>query len=55
MCIRDRNKRGYQAISALKVYGPGSFEIMSKKETFDKLKDTDVDAVMTIVLSLIHI
>lgn len=46
----DLNKRGYQAISALKVYGPGSFEIMSKKETFDKLKDTDVDAVMTIVL-----
>ena len=46
----DLNKRGYQAISALKVYGPGSFEIMSKKETFDKLKDTDIDAVMTIVL-----
>jgi len=47
----DLNKRGYQAISALKVYGPGSFEIMSKKETFEKLKDTDVDAVMTLVLT----
>lgn len=46
----DLSQKGYQAFSALKVYGPNSFEIMTQKEAFEKLKGSDVDAILTIVL-----
>jgi hypothetical protein len=41
---------GYNAISALKEYGPKAFDKLSEKEVLEKLKDKGIDAVVTIVL-----
>ncbi len=46
----DLNVRGFNTIPSFKTYGPKSFEIMNKKEAFEKLKGSDIDAVMTVVL-----
>ena len=46
----DLAERGYTAISSLKEYGPKSFEHMKEDEVIDKLHNSGVDAVITIVL-----
>ena len=48
--IGDLIERGYPAISSLKEYGPMSFDKINEEATFDKLKNSGVDAVITIVL-----
>jgi hypothetical protein len=46
----DLAEKGYTAISSLKEYGPKSFENMKEEEVVGKLKNSGVDAVLTIVL-----
>lgn len=46
----DLAERGCMAISSLKEYGPKSFENMKEEEVLNKLKNSGIDAVMTIVL-----
>lgn len=46
----DLSERGYMAISSLKEYGPKSFENMKEEEVLNKLKNSGVDAVITVVL-----
>ncbi|HEY8659812.1 MAG TPA: hypothetical protein VIL78_12300 [Hanamia sp.] len=48
--VGDLETRGYQAISSLKEYGPKSFENMKEADALDKLHNSGVDAVITIVL-----
>lgn len=48
--VSDLNDLGYNAISALQEYGPKAFENMNENAAIDKLKNSGVEAVMTIVL-----
>jgi hypothetical protein len=46
----DLRGMGYNAVSALKEYGPKTFDKMDEDAAIAKLKDSGVDAVITIVL-----
>jgi hypothetical protein len=46
----DLTERGYTAISSFREYGPKSFENMKEDEALSKLRNSGVDAVVTIVL-----
>lgn len=46
----DLNALGYHAVSALQEYGPRAFQDMSERTAIDKLKNSGVNAVITIVL-----
>ena len=46
----DLRERGYTVISAMKEYGPKSFEGINEEDALSKLKNSQVDAVITIVL-----
>ena len=48
--VGDLQIIGYNAISALQYYGPKSFEKMEEQAAIEKIKNTGVDAVITIVL-----
>jgi hypothetical protein len=48
--VDDLQIIGYNAISALQYYGPKSFEKMEEQAAIEKIKNTGVDAVITIVL-----
>ncbi len=48
--VGDLNALGYVAVSALNEYGPKAFEDLDENATLEKLKNSGVDAVMTIVL-----
>ncbi|MES1197798.1 MAG: hypothetical protein ABUL41_00800 [Chitinophagaceae bacterium] len=48
--LGDLKEKGYNAICACEEYGPKSFENMSEKEAIDKLSNSGIDAVLTIVL-----
>ena len=48
--VGDLQIIGYSAISALQHYGPKSFEKMEEQAAIEKIKNTGVDAVITIVL-----
>lgn len=48
--IDDLKALGYDAVSAYKEYGPKAFENMDEKAVLEKLKNSNVDAVITIVL-----
>ncbi|MBI1781331.1 MAG: hypothetical protein HYR66_08170 [Sphingobacteriales bacterium] len=48
--IGDLNEKGVSAVSSLKEYGPKSFEGMKEEEVLNKLQNSGVDAVLTIVL-----
>lgn len=48
--IGDLAERGYTAVSSIKEYGPKSFEGMKEEEVLNKLQNTGVDAVLTIVM-----
>jgi hypothetical protein len=48
--IDDLKALGYLAVSAYQEYGPKAFDNMDEAAVIDKLKGSNVDAVMTIVL-----
>lgn len=48
--VDDLKTLGYNAVSSLKEYGPKAFEKMEETAAIDKLKNSGVDAVITIVL-----
>lgn len=48
--VSELRRKGYNAVSALDVYGPGELEKMNEKQMVNKLKGSDVGQVMTIVL-----
>jgi len=48
--IGDLESHGIQAISAYQQYGPKAFENMSEQAALEKIKNTGVDAILTIVL-----
>lgn len=48
--IGDLKELGYNAVSAYEEYGPKAFTDMAENAALDKLKNSNVDAVITIVL-----
>jgi hypothetical protein len=46
----DLRERGYTVISAIKEYGPKYFEGLKEEEALSKLKTSQVDAVLTVVM-----
>jgi len=48
--IGDLTDLGYTAISSFKEYGPKAFDGMDEKAAIEKIKNSGVDAVITIVL-----
>ena len=48
--IDDLRALGYEAVSAYIEYGPKAFEGLDEKAALEKLKTSNVDAVITIVL-----
>lgn len=48
--VEDLLQRGYKAESALTEYGPKAFDKMDEEAAIGKIKNTGVDAVITIVL-----
>ena len=48
--VENLRERGIDAVAASDEYGPKAFENLSEDEALRKLRDKDVDGVMTIVL-----
>jgi hypothetical protein len=48
--VGDLQSLGYNAISALQEYGPKAFDNMDEQTAMNKLKNSGVDAVITIVM-----
>ncbi len=48
--VGDLTDLGYNSLSALKVYGPRAFEQLNEETALDKIKNSGVDAVITIVM-----
>ncbi len=48
--VGDLSELGYVAISSIKEYGPKAFENMKEQDALIKLRNSGVDAVVTIVL-----
>lgn len=48
--VGDLQDKGYQAVSAMKEYGPKAFEGLDEKGALEKIKENGADAVLTIVL-----
>jgi hypothetical protein len=48
--VGDLQELGYNAVSSLKEYGPKVFDKMEEAAAIEKLKNSGVDAVLTIVL-----
>ncbi len=48
--VGDLQALGYNAVSSLKEYGPKAFDKIEEAAAIDKLKNSGVDAVLTIVL-----
>ncbi len=48
--VGDIQELGYKAVSSLKEYGPKVFDKMDEESAISKLKNSGVDAVITIVL-----
>ena len=48
--VGDLKDLGYDAVSSLKVFGPKAFDKMDEETVLGKLKNSGVDAVITIVL-----
>jgi hypothetical protein len=46
----DLKGLGYNAVTSLDEFGPKAFENLSEKEAIDKLKNSGIDAVLSIVL-----
>ena len=48
--VGDLTEQGYTALSAYREYGPKAFENMKEADVLSKLRNSGVDAVVTIVL-----
>lgn len=48
--VGDLNDLGYNAVSSLQEYGPKAFKNLSEEEAVNKIKNSGVDGVITIVL-----
>lgn len=48
--VNDLKERGYNAICACEEYGPKAFENVDEKQTVDKLSNSGIDGILTIVL-----
>ena len=48
--VNDLSELGYNAVSSLKEYGPKVFDNMDEAAAISKLKNSEIDAVITIVL-----
>ena len=48
--VGDLKDKGYNAVSSLSEYGPKAFTGMKETDAINKLKESGVDAVITIVL-----
>jgi hypothetical protein len=48
--VADLKELGYQAITSLSEYGPKAFENLDEAAALQKLKNSNVDAIITIVL-----
>ncbi len=48
--VGDLKELGYNAVSSLQEYGPRAFDKMDESQVLGKLKNSGVDAVVTIVL-----
>lgn len=48
--VDDLKQFGYNATAAMQEYGPKAFDKMDEAQVLDKLKNSGVDAVITIVL-----
>lgn len=48
--VDDLKNMGYNAVSSLKEYGPKAFDKMDEESAIHKLKNSGVDAVLTVVL-----
>ena len=48
--VGDMRNMGYNAICACDEYGPKAFENMTEKEALNKLTNSGIDAVLTVVL-----
>lgn len=43
-------QKGYQAVSAYQEYGPGAFKGLNEQKAMNKIRQKDIDQVMTIVM-----
>lgn len=43
-------QKGYQAVSAFQEYGPGAFKGLNEQKALAKIRQKDIDQVMTIVM-----
>jgi hypothetical protein len=48
--VGDLTDLGYSAISSYQLYGPKAFEGLNEKQVINKIRNSGVDAVITIVL-----
>lgn len=48
--VEDLSNLGLNAVSSLREYGPKAFDKMDEEAALEKLKDSGIDAVLTIVL-----
>lgn len=48
--VNDLTELGYTATSSLKEFGPKAFEKITEQDVLDKIKNSDFDVVLTIVL-----
>ena len=48
--VGDLQNLGYNAVSSLKIYGPKAFDNMDETDALNKIKNSGIDAVVTIVL-----
>jgi len=48
--LGDLSEKGYTVISAYKTYGPKAFENLSESQVINKLTNSGVEAVLTIVM-----
>ena len=48
--VGDLKEMGYNAVSSLQEYGPKAFTGLNEESAISKIKDSGVDAVLTIVL-----
>ncbi len=48
--VEDLKELGYNAICSCDEFGPKAFEDMNEKQALDKLENSSIDAILTIVL-----
>ena len=48
--VDDLSQKGFDAVAAYDVYGPGSFDKIEEKEAIEKIRNKGFNAVITIIL-----